>query len=51
MTIRNVFDLVVYFRLEQHHNVGDSVFSGLFIQIKDAFSLGMTSLVNTDMCV
>ena len=43
--IRIAFDVAVYFRLEQRHK--DFVFSGIFIQLKDAFGLGMISLANT----
>ena len=46
-TIRIAFDLIVYFRLEQHHKVWRFCISWIFIQKKDAFGLGMTSMVNT----
>ena len=50
-TIRIAFDLVVYFRLEQHKSFRDFAFKWIShsIQIKDAFGLGMTSLANTSV--
>ena len=48
-TIRIAFDVVVYFLCVT--NFGDFVFKGMFIQINDAFGLGMTSLANTSISI
>ena len=45
-TVRIAFDLIVYFRLEQRHKFWRFCISCFFIQIKDAFGLGMTSMAN-----